>query len=208
MDKAPLAVEAIMDLKALQVFPRCILQPLSFPVRVTMTDSGEKRSRLQPQTSGCTKDNPSRLESSTSPSCTPTVGFHTQQLVCQLNCFAGWHTNPRRLRRTCGEGAGEGGNHWNRRRAMACGLFLGFCDTCRRERRTGYHEYVTHVSARVAKIANEKVGIRATDVALGLRRIPAGFYTVVNHSGLEWKTENKPSSVNDDVVEWSGPIPL
>ena len=57
-------------------------------------------------------------------------------------------------------------------------------------------------------IADDKVGIRATDVALGLRRVPAGFYTVVNHSGLEWKTENKPSSVNDDVVEWSGPIPL
>ena len=58
------------------------------------------------------------------------------------------------------------------------------------------------------KIANDKVGIRATDVALGLRRVPAGFYTVVNHSGLEWKTENRPSSINDDVVEWSGPIPL
>ena len=60
----------------------------------------------------------------------------------------------------------------------------------------------------MAKIANEKVGIRATDVTVGLRRVPAGFYTVVHHSGLEWKTENKPSSVNDDVVEWSEPIPM
>ncbi|KAG6372542.1 hypothetical protein JVT61DRAFT_7651 [Boletus reticuloceps] len=50
--------------------------------------------------------------------------------------------------------------------------------------------------------------IRATDVALGLRRLPAGFYIMVCHSGLEWRTENKPSSVNDDVVEWSGSIPL
>ncbi|KAF8444140.1 hypothetical protein L210DRAFT_3112705 [Boletus edulis BED1] len=50
--------------------------------------------------------------------------------------------------------------------------------------------------------------IRATGVALGLRRLPAGFYTVMHHSGLEWKTENKRSSVKGDVVEWSGPIPI
>ncbi|KAF8436624.1 CHAT domain-containing protein [Boletus edulis BED1] len=50
--------------------------------------------------------------------------------------------------------------------------------------------------------------IRATGVALGLRRLPAGFYTIVHHSGLEWRTENKRSSVKDDVVEWSGPIPI
>ena len=60
----------------------------------------------------------------------------------------------------------------------------------------------------MTKIANDEVGIRATDVALGLRRVPAGFYVVVHHSDLEWKTENKPSSVNDDVVEWSEPIPM
>ncbi|KAF8127667.1 hypothetical protein EV363DRAFT_1401026 [Boletus edulis] len=46
------------------------------------------------------------------------------------------------------------------------------------------------------------------DVVLGLRRVPAGFYTVVCHSGLEWRTENKCSSVKDDVIEWSRPIPL
>ncbi|KAF8121583.1 CHAT domain-containing protein [Boletus edulis] len=50
--------------------------------------------------------------------------------------------------------------------------------------------------------------IRATCVAFGLRRLPAGFYTVVHHSGLEWRTDNKRSSVKDDVVEWSGPIPI
>ena len=66
------------------------------------------------------------------------------------------------------------------------------------------------MSLRLLEIANVKVGIRATDVALGLRRIPAGFYTIVHHSasGLEWRTENKRSSVNHDVVEWSGPIPM
>ncbi|KAF8127680.1 hypothetical protein EV363DRAFT_468274, partial [Boletus edulis] len=50
--------------------------------------------------------------------------------------------------------------------------------------------------------------ILAMDVVLGLRRVPAGFYTVVRHSGLEWRTENKCSSVKDDVIEWSRPIPL
>jgi len=57
-------------------------------------------------------------------------------------------------------------------------------------------------------MTNDKVGIRATDVTLGLRRVPAGFYTVVHHSGLEWRTELKRSSVNRDVVEWNGPIPM
>ena len=56
-------------------------------------------------------------------------------------------------------------------------------------------------------VANDKAGIRATDVALGLGRIPAGFYIVVQHSGLEWRTENKHSSVND-VVAWDGPITM
>ena len=52
------------------------------------------------------------------------------------------------------------------------------------------------------------IGIRATDVALGLKRLPAGFHTVVHYSGLKWRTENKRSSVNDDVVEWSELIPM
>ncbi|KAF8142107.1 TPR-like protein [Boletus edulis] len=50
--------------------------------------------------------------------------------------------------------------------------------------------------------------IQAKEPALGLRRLPAGFYTVVRHSGNEWRTENKRSSVGDNVVEWRGPIPL
>ena len=45
-------------------------------------------------------------------------------------------------------------------------------------------------------------------MALGLRRLPAGFHVVVHHSGLEWRTENKRSSVMYDIVEWSGPFPL
>ncbi|KAF8552263.1 hypothetical protein OG21DRAFT_1486344 [Imleria badia] len=70
---------------------------------------------------------------------------------------------------------------------------------------------VTHTGENeetFAKITNDEVGIRAKDVALGLRRLPAGFYTVVQHSGREWRTENKGSSVDDDVVEWAEPIPI
>ncbi|KAF8132372.1 hypothetical protein EV363DRAFT_1328005 [Boletus edulis] len=50
--------------------------------------------------------------------------------------------------------------------------------------------------------------IQVKEPALGLRRLPAGFYIVVSHSGHEWRTENKRSSASDDVVEWRGPIPL
>ncbi|KAI9573138.1 CHAT domain-containing protein [Boletus coccyginus] len=36
---------------------------------------------------------------------------------------------------------------------------------------------------------------------------PPGFM-LVHHSGLEWRTENKRSSVNHDVVMWDVPIPI
>ena len=60
---------------------------------------------------------------------------------------------------------------------------------------------------RSYRIADDEVGIRATDLALGLGRIPAGFYIAVFHSGLEWRTENKAALVESDV-EWSGPISM
>lgn len=56
---------------------------------------------------------------------------------------------------------------------------------------------------RSQKVPNDEVGIRATDLALGLRRIPAGFYTIIYHSGLKWRTENKPVSVDNNVIERS-----
>ena len=64
------------------------------------------------------------------------------------------------------------------------------------------------VPLQFANNTNNNIGIRATDVALGLGGIPAGFYAAIHHSGLEWRTENKASSVNQDVVEWTGPIPM
>jgi hypothetical protein len=105
----------------------------------------------------------------------------------------------------CGAGAREGGNPWNRGPITAYALFLRNCNAHGRERRNKYYEYETYFSTQFAKIANDKVGIRAADVALGLRRVPAGCHTVVH---LERRTENKRPSFNNDVVEWSGPVQM
>ncbi|KAF8138812.1 TPR-like protein [Boletus edulis] len=94
----------------------------------------------------------------------------------------------------------------------ACAGELGMQDV---EETSGPGNWPQHVPScsRSTTVADENeetmiTSIRATNVTVGLRRLPAGFYTVVNHSGLEWRTENKRSSVNDGVVEWSGPIPI
>ncbi|KAG1795999.1 uncharacterized protein HD556DRAFT_1535572 [Suillus plorans] len=44
--------------------------------------------------------------------------------------------------------------------------------------------------------------IRATDLALGLRRIPAGFHAVVKADGAEYQTSNQSVHVDQAVVEW------
>ncbi|KAG1736959.1 CHAT domain-containing protein [Suillus lakei] len=45
--------------------------------------------------------------------------------------------------------------------------------------------------------------IRATDLACGLRRIPAGFHVVVKADGTECQTSNKSVHVDQAVVEWN-----
>ncbi|KAG1772218.1 hypothetical protein EV702DRAFT_1281460 [Suillus placidus] len=50
--------------------------------------------------------------------------------------------------------------------------------------------------------------IRATDLTLGLRRIPTGFHVVVKADGAECPTSNKPVYVDQAVVEWNEPILL
>ncbi|KAG1857354.1 hypothetical protein DFJ58DRAFT_840648 [Suillus subalutaceus] len=50
--------------------------------------------------------------------------------------------------------------------------------------------------------------IRATDLALGLRRIPAGFSVVVKTDSAEFQTSNKLVHVDQAVVEWNEPILL
>ncbi|KAG2337380.1 hypothetical protein BDR05DRAFT_993055 [Suillus weaverae] len=44
--------------------------------------------------------------------------------------------------------------------------------------------------------------IRAADLTLGLRRIPAGFHVVVKADGAEIQTSNKSVHVDQAVVEW------
>lgn len=91
---------------------------------------------------------------------------------------------------------------------MGRALFLGPCNVGRRARSNGYYEYAIFLSAQPAKIANAKVGIRATNVDVALGRLPAGFYTAVQHSGQEWRTKNQRVSLTDNVIEWAGPIPM
>lgn len=43
-------------------------------------------------------------------------------------------------------------------------------------------------------------GIRATDVATGLRRIPVGFHVSVGVDGAEWRTANKLISVDTSMI--------
>jgi CHAT domain-containing protein/ferredoxin len=50
--------------------------------------------------------------------------------------------------------------------------------------------------------------IRATDLTLGLRRIPAGFHVVVKTDGAEFQTSNKLVHVDQAVIEWNESILL
>ena len=107
-----------------------------------------------------------------------------------------------------GAGTRKRENAWVRGPASGCALFPRISNARGRERRNSCYECEIYSSTQFTKIANGKVGIWAADVTVGLRRIPAGFYAAVQHSGREWWTENKPVSANNDVVEWDGSIPM
>jgi hypothetical protein len=66
---------------------------------------------------------------------------------------------------------------------------------------------VCDVNFRSARI-NDFQAIRATDLTLGFRRIPAGFHVVVKADGAEFQTSNKSTHVDQAVVEWDEPILL
>jgi len=67
---------------------------------------------------------------------------------------------------------------------------------------------VCDIYLRSARIDNLPEAIHATDLTLGLLRIPAGFHVVVKTDGAEWQTSNKPVHVDQAVVEWNEPILL
>ncbi|KAF9224561.1 hypothetical protein BS17DRAFT_780053 [Gyrodon lividus] len=50
--------------------------------------------------------------------------------------------------------------------------------------------------------------LRATDVAAGLRRIPAGFYISISVGDDEWRTTNKPMCLDSGATEWDDYIYL
>ncbi|KAG1783385.1 CHAT domain-containing protein [Suillus placidus] len=58
----------------------------------------------------------------------------------------------------------------------------------------------THLSGMQQVIIT---AIHATDLTLGLRRIPAGFHVVLKTEGAEFQTSNKPVHVDQAVVEWN-----
>ncbi|KAF9230925.1 TPR-like protein [Melanogaster broomeanus] len=50
--------------------------------------------------------------------------------------------------------------------------------------------------------------LKATNVADGLRRIPAGFYVSVSIADEHWRTSNNPMDPTTGVAEWNDPIDL
>ncbi|KIK32046.1 hypothetical protein CY34DRAFT_196312, partial [Suillus luteus UH-Slu-Lm8-n1] len=50
--------------------------------------------------------------------------------------------------------------------------------------------------------------IHASDLTLGLRRIPAGFYVTIKADGAEFQTGNTPAHVDQVVVQWNERILL
>ncbi|KAG2746598.1 hypothetical protein P692DRAFT_20739020 [Suillus brevipes Sb2] len=61
---------------------------------------------------------------------------------------------------------------------------------------------VSDIDHRSARIDDFSKAIRATDLTLGLRRIPAGFHVAVKADGAEFWTSNKPVHVDQAVIEW------
>jgi len=67
---------------------------------------------------------------------------------------------------------------------------------------------VCDIDLHSARIVNFSQAIRATDLTLGLRRIPAGFHVVVKTDGAEFQTSNKLVHVDQAVIEWNESILL
>jgi hypothetical protein len=67
---------------------------------------------------------------------------------------------------------------------------------------------VCDIYLRSPRINNSPEAIHATDLTLGLLRIPAGFHVVIKTDGAECQTSNKSVHVDQAVVEWNEPILL
>ena len=66
----------------------------------------------------------------------------------------------------------------------------------------------TTVRLSFQKRDNSLAGIRAEDVVAGFKRMPVGFYALVQFDGTKRRTENKPLRLHDSIVEWDDVIQL
>ncbi|KAI6039499.1 hypothetical protein EDC04DRAFT_2684780 [Pisolithus marmoratus] len=60
----------------------------------------------------------------------------------------------------------------------------------------------------LCRIPNCHPGIRAQNIPSGVRRIPAGFYVVIQFDGKQRRTQNKPIRMNESNIEWEDKILL
>jgi hypothetical protein len=67
---------------------------------------------------------------------------------------------------------------------------------------------VCDIYLRSPHINNLPEAIHATNLTLGLLRIPTGFHVVIKTNGADSQTSNKPVHVDQAVVEWSESILL
>jgi hypothetical protein len=71
--------------------------------------------------------------------------------------------------------------------------------------------HYTHVfifSESLEKPDNRLAGIRAQNILSGLKRIPVGFYVLVQFDGAQRRTQNKSIRSNDNGIEWEDEILL
>ncbi|KAG1838378.1 CHAT domain-containing protein [Suillus subalutaceus] len=84
-------------------------------------------------------------------------------------------------------------------------------DRKKRKRRSQVIQNTPRTQERYTSVQCNKSSLLpfvATDLALGLLRIPAGFHVVVKTDSAECQTSNKPVHVDQAVVEWTEPILL
>ena len=67
---------------------------------------------------------------------------------------------------------------------------------------------VCTVNLSFSKCDNHLAGIRAEDVVAGFKRMPVGFYVLVEFDSTKRRTENKPVRLHDSNVDWDDRIRL
>ena len=71
-----------------------------------------------------------------------------------------------------------------------------------------HYSHVPSLSASLVKSYNGLTGIRAQNIHSGLKRIPAGFYVLVQFDGTQRRTQNKSIRLSDSGIEWEDEILL